>query len=72
MKTELIELDLSKKEQESYIRKYIINNMSEITLEQYIHVLNITDSSAEACKAAILNEYINSAIHHSLKEFEEI
>ena len=65
--SELIELDLSDKEQESYIRQYITDNMSAESLEQYIHVLNITDSEAEASKAAILNEFINVAIREQIE-----
>jgi len=65
--TELIELDLSDKEQEEYIRNYIKMNMLEGSLEQYVFILNSTDSLAEACQAAILNEYICKAIHEKTK-----
>jgi len=64
--SELIELDLSDKEQEEYIRQYITENMTPESLEQYIHVLNITDSEAEASKAAILNEFINIVIREQV------
>jgi len=64
--SELIEVDLSDKEQEEYIRQYITDNMIAESLEQYIHVLNTTDSEAEASKAAILNEFINIAIREQV------
>ena len=65
--SELIEVDLSDKEQEEYIRQYITENMAPESLEQYIYVLNITDSEAEASKAAILNEFINIAIREQVE-----
>lgn len=65
--TKLIELDLTDTEQESYIRTYISDNMLETSLEQYIHVLNITDNVAEASKAAILNEFLNIALTQVIK-----
>jgi len=64
--SELIEVDLSEKEQEEYIRQYITENMCSESLEQYIQVLNITDSEAEASKAAILNEFINIVIREQI------
>lgn len=65
--TELIELDLTEQEQELYIRRYITNTMSSESLEQYIEILNMTDSVAEASKAAILNQYITNAIIDQIK-----
>lgn len=65
--TELIEIDLTDVEQESYIRTYISDNMLDTSLEQYIHILNITDNVAEASKAAILNEFINIAVTKTFK-----
>ena len=65
--TELIEIDLTDVEQESYIRTYISDNMLDTSLEQYINILNITDNVAEASKAAILNEFINIAVTKTFK-----
>jgi len=64
--TELIEIDLSEKEQEEYIRQYITDNMCPESLEQYIYVLNTTDNEAEASKAAILNEFINVVLREMI------
>lgn len=70
--TELIEIDLTEKEQEDYIRQYITENMCPESLEQYIYVLNTTDSEAEASKAAILNEFINIALRETIERAETL
>lgn len=63
-----IDVNLNASEQESMIRAYITKNMSEVTLEHYILVLNMTDSDAEAAKAAILNEMVNEIIELKIEK----
>lgn len=66
-KTELVDLDISDLEQEEYIKAYIQSNMRNTSYEQFTYILSLTDSLAEASKAAILNEFINEALEDLLK-----
>lgn len=62
LESEIVELDLTEKENEKFVRSYITEHMNFATLERYIEVLNTTDSLAEACLAAITNEFIIEVI----------
>lgn len=69
MNDNIVELNISDKEKEQFVRSYILDNMLSASFEQYIQTLDETGSLGEACKVAIINEMINIIIKQTIENF---